>query len=482
LYWRGFNIPSSDFVFHRGTLSTGVSDMVQGVDAMFSADITHNGVAWVRAKLPQSEVQSIDPLTDSVDGLWMLAETLKVNDYNASGTVTDYSYSTNAARIVADLMIKQSGLPTSMIDWGAWVDWRNARDVAVLQDYTTIPNFSGFGLYVEYFNGVNFDTLHSSRIDPTVNFQTTSGVPSVGLNNAFSARFEGKIKARHTETYTFYLYHDDGAKLWIDGNLIIDQFTTNNAGNHTATASLTAGTFHDIKIEWKNDAGANGIVLEWSSTSQVREIIPSEVLYPKAQTKKLYETHCEFTNPTRLDDAINKVMFLSNSFYQRVNGKYRFFGYEQVTPSFHFTETSNFNPDTFKKTERELRRQNVFKATFQDLDSQYLTPIPSPIVIERTNLSDVHGKIGGAVENFETMNRYQAYHLLEQIVKRRCDPKYEYSFTGNARSYKVQKNDCVTMDVEALNQTNKQFYVTTARDKSSERTADDREFILREKM
>ena len=78
------------------------------------------------------------------------------------------------------------------------------------------------------------------------------------------------------------------------------------------------------------------------------------------------------------------------------------------------------------------------------------------------------------------MTRYQVWHLLEQIMKRECDPDWEYKLTGNAETYPVQQSDLVTIDTEFLDETAKEFLVWKSRDKSSERTADDREFLLRE--
>lgn len=481
LYWRGFNIPSADFVLHPGTASTGNADTVQGVDTIFDKDIPHNMTAWIRAKLPQSEIQDINPATDSVEGLWGIYETRKISDYSNTGTETDFGYSANAAREVADLILKEAKLPGSIIDWGAWKDWRDFLATNTTQDYLDIPNFSGIGLTAKFYNGSNFDTFISERVDAVINFTTASGRPASGLNEIFSVRFEGKIKPRFSETYTFYLYHDDGGKLWVNGSLIIDQFGTNNAGNHSATIALTANTIYDIKVEWRNDAGANGVILEWESTTQPREVVPSECLYPLPISRPLYETHVEFTSPTRLDDAIRKILYLSNSFMQRVNGKYRFLNYEQLgSAAMSLTENTNYYPNTLEKIPRDLRRRNIYKATARDIDSQYLQPFSKPISIERANLIAQSGRVDGSVLDFETMSRYQVWHLLEQIMKRECDPDFEYSLTGNCETYKLQKDDLVELDSEFLNETAKEFLIWKSRDKSSEKTADDREFILRE--
>src|SRR5438874_2256316 len=71
---------------------------------------------------------------------------------------------------------------------------------------------AGDGLVGTYFNGVNFDTQVTSRIDPTVNFLWGSGSPATGVNvDKFSARWTGQVQPATSETYTFYTTTDDGA-------------------------------------------------------------------------------------------------------------------------------------------------------------------------------------------------------------------------------------------------------------------------------
>jgi len=68
-------------------------------------------------------------------------------------------------------------------------------------------------------------TLAVTRVDPTINFQWgTSAITSNGVDYV-SARWTGKLKAPSTGTYTLYVYADDGARVWVDKQLIIDTWT-----------------------------------------------------------------------------------------------------------------------------------------------------------------------------------------------------------------------------------------------------------------
>ena len=78
-----------------------------------------------------------------------------------------------------------------------------------------------------------------------------------------SARFEGKIVAPETNTYTFYLQHDDGARLYIDNAPIIDYWGNGNRLN-TTTINLAQNQEYDVKVEYYENAGGARLYLEWS--------------------------------------------------------------------------------------------------------------------------------------------------------------------------------------------------------------------------
>jgi chitodextrinase len=481
LWWRGFKIPDSDFVFHPGKLSSGPTDPIQGVDSIFDSDIPHSLTAWMRAKLPQSEIQDIDPATSAPEGLYGIYETLLVNNYSSSGVITDFSYSANPARIVADLFLIEGRRNPSRIDWGAWREWADVLQEPKLVDYSQIPNFPGFGLTAEYYSGQAFNTLIQTRVDAVVEFLESSGAPAYGLPPVdFSARFEGKIKPKYTETHTFFLTHNDGGKLWVNNSLIIDQWGT--TGTHSATIALTANELYAIKVEWKNGSGNSEIRLEWESSTQPREVVPADRLYPKPVSQPNYEAHIEFTQPTRLDDAIRSVLALCNSTYQRVNGKYRFFSYEQLqASSFTFDESTTLYPETVEIEPLDLAEaRNVWQCTFRDLESQYLEQVATPPTIELANLINLAGRRNeGEILDFQTMTRWQAYRLLEARAKRAV-AENSISFSANCESYSVLRGDRVKINLEMLNLSNYEARVTRSIDLSGEKSADDRRFTVKE--
>jgi hypothetical protein len=55
------------------------------------------------------------------------------------------------------------------------------------------------------------------------------------------------------------------------------------AGTHSATFAATADQWYDIKMEWTNAAGDSQFMLEWQSTTQGRQVVPQDRLFPKAR-------------------------------------------------------------------------------------------------------------------------------------------------------------------------------------------------------
>lgn len=141
-------------------------------------------------------------------------------------------------------------------------------------------NGTGQGLSATYFNGTQFQTEAGTRSDAQVNFNWGAGSPMDGVNaDGFSARWSGSVQPRYSGTYTFYITSDNGSRVWVDNQLIIDRWSTNTGITYTGTIALTAGQKYDIKVEYFENTGNASCVLEWASGLQAREVIPQSQLY-----------------------------------------------------------------------------------------------------------------------------------------------------------------------------------------------------------
>jgi uncharacterized protein (DUF1800 family) len=131
-----------------------------------------------------------------------------------------------------------------------------------------------------FFSGIS--TL--TRIDPTIDFNWASGSPGTGINATyFAVDWEGAVQPQYSETYYFDIVSDDGVKLWVNNQLIIDGWQTSGGTNgveRIGSISLNAGVLYSIKLQYYQGTATDLVHLNWYSQDQVKQVIPSNRLYP----------------------------------------------------------------------------------------------------------------------------------------------------------------------------------------------------------
>lgn len=139
------------------------------------------------------------------------------------------------------------------------------------------------GLLGQYFAGITLTGPARTRPDPTVNFNWGTGFadPNVGAE-LISVRWTGRVTPRHSQSYRFYTNCDDGSRLWVNGVLLVDNWVDQGPIERSGIINLTAGVPYDLRLEYYNRGGGALAQLLWSSPSQVKQIVPQEVLTPPA--------------------------------------------------------------------------------------------------------------------------------------------------------------------------------------------------------
>ena len=140
---------------------------------------------------------------------------------------------------------------------------------------------TGTGLSATYYNNTDLTGVTVTRVDPTVDFNWGSGSPAPGIGaNTFSARWTGQVEAQFSGVYTFYTQSDDGARLWINGQQIINNWADRAPTESSGTIQLEAGQRYDIRMEFYEKNGSATARLLWSSASIPKSVVPSSRLYP----------------------------------------------------------------------------------------------------------------------------------------------------------------------------------------------------------
>ncbi len=177
------------------------------------------------------------------------------------------------------------------------------------------------GLRGEYYDNINFTTLRETRTDATVNFNWGSGSPATTVApDTFSVRWTGQILAPVTGTYTFFTTTDDGNRLTINGQRVIDSFVDQPATERSGQITLTAGQRYDIALDYFENRGLASAQLHWAAPGITKQIVPQAQLFSEAVApppppppgtgtglRGEYFDNIDFTNlrVTRTDPVVN---------------------------------------------------------------------------------------------------------------------------------------------------------------------------------
>jgi hypothetical protein len=164
-----------------------------------------------------------------------------------------------------------------------------------------------------YTNAANFNpaNLRLTRTDTNVNFVWNStNPPPTGHTNYFCVRWTGQVQPQYSETYFFVVNSDEGVKLWVNDQLIIDNWAPKSASDLTGSISLQAGVRYNIRLEYFQLTGSAVARLSWYSPNQAKQFIPANRLYPSSVTPA----------PSSLVNPLTAVAFLNQPFSFTVAG------------------------------------------------------------------------------------------------------------------------------------------------------------------
>ena len=139
---------------------------------------------------------------------------------------------------------------------------------------------TGGGMRGDYYKGMNFENFILTRTDPQINFNwgdPGGPDPTVGNDN-FSVRWTGEVEAAFTENYTFYATTDDGVRLFVDGQLLVNQWVDRAATESRGKIDLIAGNTYSLVMEYYENAAGAVAELRWSSPRTPKQLIPQAAL------------------------------------------------------------------------------------------------------------------------------------------------------------------------------------------------------------
>jgi len=233
---------------------------------------------WVRnidvvAGAHQFTVTSDDGVRLWVDGELILDQW----SIQAAKTFTVDKYLTGGVHEVRLEYFENTGLARIELSW------RRAGDGAP-------------GWEAAYFNNVSLTgdpvlTRNETAVDHR--WGTDSPAPGIVAENGFSARWTRTLDLA-AGTYGFDLTTDDGARLWVDGRLLIDAWQDQSATTYEADVYISGGSTK-IELQYYERTGRATVELDWTP-------IPTPPVDDEPDTVIVDDTDPEFVRGGSLGD------------------------------------------------------------------------------------------------------------------------------------------------------------------------------------
>jgi alpha-D-xyloside xylohydrolase len=183
----------------------------------------------------------------------------------------------------------------------------NANSVAIpsTQLYTTNGQIGG--LSGNYYSGMNFDTFLFSRTDSQINFNWTTIPPTntMSLTN-YSVEWDGSIQAEQAGTYIISVTTDDGVRLWIDNQEIVDDWSARAAKTYLSNFNWQSNSVHSVRMQYFQNEYDAVAQLNWSTPN-----ISNPIASWTSQTASAINYY--FIHGPELDDVVRNYRHLTGN-------------------------------------------------------------------------------------------------------------------------------------------------------------------------
>ena len=115
-----------------------------------------------------------------------------------------------------------------------------------------------------------------SQLVGSINYtNSSSGVAIGGDNSNYFIRFTGYIAVNTTDTYTFQITVDDGARLFLNNSKVIESWKSQGVTSYTSPGIvLTTGSWVPIVVEWWQGTGGSCFQLQYRNTTNATTFTP----------------------------------------------------------------------------------------------------------------------------------------------------------------------------------------------------------------
>ncbi|MEY2428158.1 MAG: hypothetical protein QOJ40_1043 [Verrucomicrobiota bacterium] len=286
--FSGISSPADKGLYSLTVTDEGNGSIVRSINVFIITDpvpaITNQPAALTTAHVGDNVTWTVGG-DGHVEGGYPLSYQWRFNGANITDA-TDASFTTN------NVQVANAGTYSVAVNNSFGSVTSSPAILNVVQPAVVVG--TGTGLRGDYF------TLHTSanpfsgaptltRTDPTVNYNWGTGSPDPSISaDTFTVRWSGQVQALDTDTYTFYVKCDDGQRLWVNGQQLVNDWVLHGPTEKSGTIALTANVKYDIVMEYFENLVGAAAQLSWSGASGgvVKEIIPASQLYPASAVAK----------------------------------------------------------------------------------------------------------------------------------------------------------------------------------------------------
>lgn len=447
LYAEQFPIDPADYHFHNG-------DGADVADAFFADEEPHLWTAHISAKCPAG----ITP--DQADQLFGIYRTLRTPNFNGAGVQIDsngdpigggdprnyYFFKPNPANVAIDQILRWGQRENTLINWPAFVDWRDYNDEEIDWDNTaytprslSLTGASGGSvsgtLHIRVSTMTATDESSASRktVDLAYDSYALGGQSAVQVNWLVKGD-ELSTPAPPGDITGFRVYVGTTPGVWIG------YFDVANPALRTLLVTTTAGTSAGSPLD--------------TCTSGLLTQIPR------------FECGLFFVPPYSLASALDRICQISCADWQWSgfgtstyrNDKVRFLS--PATRSSVFTlDRSQIAPGSFKTWAVDRRsRPNQVIVNSRDRDDEFLND-GVPVVRDRSDMQDDDGTTRTVSLDFGTCHRSQAERGASYYARTMCDLDQLATLKGSPKTYHVLPADVVLITSETADWENEEFLV-----------------------
>jgi peptidoglycan/xylan/chitin deacetylase (PgdA/CDA1 family) len=167
-------------------------------------------------------------------------------------------------------------------------------------------------LKASYFANISLTGTPSKvQAETKIDNNWAANAPFAGFPaDNFSVRWEGFVNVPVTGSYTFTMTGDDGIRLWVNNQLIIDKWIDQSATTYNIAVAMTQGDSVPIKMEYYEKGGSAVAKLAWTVPTLSSQIIAFDACPIAPQTALEFDASKCYRITARHS---NKVMEITNN-------------------------------------------------------------------------------------------------------------------------------------------------------------------------